>query len=180
MNEMSVRIRREQPGDEVAIREVTSLAFESSEFGHNGEAGLVEKLRSQNAVSISLVAECDARIVGHILFSPATIEWSCRRCEGLGLAPLSVIPEFQRNGIGSRLMKEGLAAAAESSTEFVIVLGHPEFYPKFGFAPASATNVACEFDDVPDEAFMIRWFKQPSSGDAQGVARYHPVFATLG
>ena len=180
MNELPIKIRGEKPGDESAIREVTERAFESSEFGHNGEAGLVEKLRSQNAASISLVAEYDDRIVGHILFSPAAIEWSSRRCEGLGLAPLSVLPDFQRKGIGSRLIKDGLAAAAESSSEFVIVLGHPEYYPKFGFAPASATNVGCEFEGVPDEAFMIRWFGQPERCNEPGLAKYHPVFATLG
>lgn len=180
MNELPVEIRREQPDDEAAIREVTSLAFESSEFGHNGEAGLVDKLRTEGAASISLVAECDDRIVGHIHFSPALIEWSSRRCEGLGLAPLSVLPEFQRKGIGSRLITDGLAAAAESSSEFVIALGHPEYYPRFGFAPASDSNVSCELEGVPDEAFMIRWFKQPSSCDGPGIAKYHPVFATLG
>lgn len=178
MNDLPVKFRGEKPGDESAIREVTERAFEDSEFGHNGEAGLVEKLRSQNAATISLVAEVSDQIVGHILFSPATIERKDHCSNGLGLAPVSVLPEFQRRRIGARLIKVGLAAADSTDCEFVIVLGHPEYYPKFGFAPASGSNVGCEFEGVPDEAFMIRWFKQPASVDDRVVAKYHPVFSS--
>ncbi|NQV25984.1 MAG: N-acetyltransferase [Rhodopirellula sp.] len=180
MNELSVEIRLERPGDEAAIREVTSLAFESSEFGHNGEAGLVERLRAESAVSISLVAECANRIVGHILFSPATIERSSWRCEGLGLAPLSVLPEFQRQGIGSRLVTAGLEAATDRSNEFVIVLGNPDYYSRFGFTPASDSNVGCEFEGIPDEAFLIQWLGQTEPRNERGLAKYHPVFSSLG
>lgn len=180
MNELHVTIRGEKPGDESAIRAVTERAFESSEFGHNGEAGLVENLRSQNAASISLVAEVSGQLVGHILFSPATIELKDHCSSGFGLAPVSVLPEFQRRGIGAKLIATGLEIAASSDCEFVIVLGHQEYYPKFGFAPASASNVRCEFEGVPDEAFMIRWFKQPASVDDRVVAKYHPVFSSLG
>jgi putative acetyltransferase len=146
----------------------------------SGEAGLVENLRAQNAATISLIAEVSDQIVGHILFSPATIERGDHCSKGLGLAPVSVLPEFQRRRIGARLIKVGLAAAANSECEFVIVLGHPEYYPKFGFAPASGSNVGCEFECVPDEAFMICWFKQPESIDERVIAKYHPVFSTLG
>ena len=180
MNEMSVEIRYEQSGNEAAIHQVTSLAFESSEFGHNGEARLIDKLRAEGAASISLVAEIDNRIVGHVLFSPATIEWSNRRCQGLGLAPLSVLPKFQKQGIGGRLITAGLNVAAESSSGFVIVLGHPDYYPKFGFTPASGSNVGCEFEGIPDEAFMIKWLGQPETSEERGLAKYHPVFSTLG
>lgn len=180
MNEKSIEIRYEQPGDEAAIHKVTSLAFESSEFGHNGEAGLVDKLRAEGAASISLVAEIDNRIVGHVLFSPASIEWDSRRCEGLGLAPLSVLTEFQKLGIGGRLITAGLNAAARSSSGFVIVLGHPDYYPMFGFAPASGSNVGCEFEGIPDEAFMIKWLGQTDTSEECGLAKYHPVFSTLG
>lgn len=183
MNEASIQIRPERPDDEAAIREVTALAFESSDFGHNGESELVDKLRANGAAAISLVAECANqecahKILAHILFSPATIEWSNRRCKGLGLAPLSVLPEFQRQGIGSRLIESGIEAASESDSRFLIVLGHPDYYPKFGFAPASGSHVGCEFEDIPDEAFMIRWLGQPESTDERGLARYHPVFST--
>jgi putative acetyltransferase len=180
MNELPVKFRGEKPGDESGIREVTKRAFESSEFGHNGEAGLVEKLRSQNAATISLVAEVSDQIVGHILLSPATIDREDHCSKGLGLAPVSVLPEFQRRGIGAKLIEAGLEIAAARDCEFVIVLGHPEYYPKFGFATASASNVGCEFEGVPDEAFMIRWFKQPASIDERVVAKYHPVFSALG
>ncbi len=180
MNILPVEIRPEQPRDEAAIRDVTTRAFESSDFGHSGEAGLVDRLRAESAASVSLVAECANRIVGHILFSPATIEWSSQCCEGLGLAPMSVLPEFQRQGIGSRLIQDGLAAAAECSSRFVIVLGHPEYYPKFDFAPASGSNVGCEFEGIPDEAFMIRWLSQPELIEERGLAKYHPIFSILG
>ena len=180
MNELPIKIRSEKAGDESAIRHVTERAFEFSEFGHNGEAGLVENLRAQNAATISLIAEVSDQIVGHILFSPATIVRGDHCSKGLGLAPVSVLPEFQRRRIGARLIKVGLAAAANSECEFVIVLGHPEYYPKFGFAPASGSNVGCEFECVPDEAFMICWFKQPESIDERVIAKYHPVFSTLG
>lgn len=180
MNELLIEIRDEKPGDESAIREVTEQAFEGSEFGYNGEAGLIDELRSQNAATISLVAEVSDQIVGHILFSPATIERKDGLSKGFGLAPMSVLPEFQKQGIGSRLIKDGLEIVSESDCDFVIVLGHPEYYPKFGFAPASASNVVCEFEGIPDEAFMIRWFKQPASVDERVAAKYHPVFSSLG
>lgn len=180
MNALDVGIRGEKPGDESAIREVTERAFEGSEFGYNGEAGLIDELRSQNAATISLVAEVSDQIVGHILFSPATIELKDHCSNGLGLAPVSVLPEFQRRGIGAKLVEAGLEIASSGDCEFVIVLGHPEYYPKFGFATASASNVGCEFEGVPDEAFMIRWFKQPAPINNRVVAKYHPVFSSPG
>ena len=180
MNELVIEIRDEKPGDESAIREVTEQAFEGSEFGYNGEAGLIDELRSQNATTISLVAEVSDQIVGHILFSPATIELDDHCSKGLGLAPVSVLPEFQRRGIGAKLVEAGLEIASSGDCEFVIVLGHPGYYPKFGFATASASNVDCEFEGMPDEAFMIRWFKQPASMDNRVVAKYHSVFSALG
>lgn len=180
MPELRVEVRIEQPDDEIAVREVTKLAFETSEFGHNGEAGLVEQLRAQGAATISLVAVCADQIVGHVLFSPATIDAAGRQTHGLGLAPVSVLPEFQRQGIGARLIEAGLELAAQGSSQFVIVLGHPEYYPKFGFVPAVGNNVRCEFEGVPDEAFLIRWFKELESCDEEAVAKYHPVFSTLG
>jgi putative acetyltransferase len=180
MNDLRIEVRNKLPGDEAQICEVTKSAFETSEFGHNGEAGLIDQLRSEGAAAISLVAEYENQIVGHILFSPATIEWTSRSSTGLGLAPVSVVPEFQRQRIGSRLIEAGLEAAANGTSEFVIVLGHPDYYPKFGFTPASASNVRCEFEGVPDEAFMIRWAEQSGPCDDSGIAKYHSAFSTLG
>jgi len=180
MNDLTVRIRPEQSGDEAIIREVTQKAFDASEYGHNGEARLIDQLRSEGAAAISLIAEIERQIVGHILFSPARIDWNGRSSSGLGLAPVSVLPEFQRQRIGSRLIEAGFEAITGSPHEFVIVLGHPEYYPKFGFVPASSSNITCEFEGVPDEAFLIRWLNKPSTSSDRGLAKYHPVFSTLG
>lgn len=177
MNDLSVIIRIERPGDEAAIHDVTRQAFDSSEFGHHGEAELVDTLRAKGAASVSLVAEVDGRVVGHILFSPAKIGWDGWSSSGLGLAPMSVLPEFQRRGIGSRLIEAGYEAVTGSSHEFVIVIGHSEYYSKFGFVPASSDNVTCEFEGIPDEVFLIRWFRNPPTTGSQGVAKYHPVFS---
>lgn len=180
MTKLRVRIRPEQPGDEPAIHELTSQAFASSEYGYHGEAELVEKLRANGAAAISLVAEADStnHLIGHILFSPAVIEWKDHQSKGFGLAPMSVLPEFQRMGIGSQLITAGFEVATARDGDFVIVLGHPEYYPKFGFTPASQYRVSCQFEDIPDEAFLIRWLGQPDSNDEPGVAWYHPVFST--
>lgn len=180
MNDLEIEIRSEKPGDESRIREVTESAFEASEFGYNGEAILVDKLRSAAAAAVSLVAVVENRIAGHILFSPATIDWGKHQSAGLGLAPMSVLPEFQRRGIGSRLIQAGFEEIANSSYEFVIVLGHPGYYSKFDFVPASSGNVRCEFDDIPDEVFLIRWLRPQTMSDKFGVAKYHPVFSNLG
>lgn len=179
MTSLSVNVRRERPGDELQIREVTSRAFASSEFGDQGEARLIEELRAAKAVAVSLVAEYQNKIVGHILFSPATIKWSNQQSLGLGLAPMSVLPEFQRKGIGSQLIESGIEAVSPTDREFVIVLGHPDYYSKFGFTPASRQNICCQFEGVPDEAFLIRWFDEAPSTSERAVAEYHEVFSTF-
>lgn len=179
MNQLSVEIRFERAGDEAAIGDVIRQAFESCELGYNGEAELADRIRTEEAASISLVAESESQVVGHILFSPATIEWDGQTAAGLGLAPVSVLPDFQRQGIGAQLINEAMALVAEASHEFVIVLGHPEYYPKFGFAPAARSNIACEFEGVPEEAFLIRWFSEPPIQAGRGIAKYHSAFSNL-
>ena len=166
-----IRIRIEQPGDIEAIGEVNIQAF-----GQIQEADIVDKLRRNCSDILSLVAMTQNQIVGHILFSPATIEGAGRMVRGTGLAPMAVLPEYQRQGIGSELIRAGLARLVEMECPFVIVLGHAAYYPRFGFESASHYGIRSEWE-VPDDAFMILVLNQSEMGDTSGVARYREEFA---
>jgi len=157
-----IEIRDEALGDEEAIRRVNEEAF-----GQPDEARIVDALRAHCPDLLSLVAVDGEEVVGHILFSPASLE----RARGMGLAPMSVLPGRQRDGIGSRLVEEGLRRLRERGCPFVIVLGHAEYYPRFGFEPASAHGVRCKWD-VPDEVFMILVLDAPVMEGVSGVAHY--------
>lgn len=176
MGQPSVIIRIETAADAAVIEQVTRRAFEECSLGHNGEAELVERLRRACPDAVSLVAEIDAQVVGHILFTPACIDFGEQTIPGMGLAPMSVLPEFQRSGIGSKLVEAGLNAVLDADRPFVIVLGHADFYLRFGFVRASRHGVSCEFPDIPDELFMIRIFDEASFPAAPGTARYHTEF----
>src|SRR5512139_3078380 len=115
-------IRREEPQDLAAIRFVNEQAFDGS-----AEANAIDLLRDRGAVTLSLVAVIDERVVGHLFFSPVTIESPDRSWPGLGLAPLSVLPDYQRQGIGSALMDAGLGECRRLGHERVVVLGHPDY-----------------------------------------------------
>src|SRR5262245_37770803 len=130
MNGMVVGVRDETPKDYPAIRELNERAF-----GGAAEARLVDMLREAKKVVISLVAFHQDRIVGHILFSPVTVTEAPEDLRAVGLAPMSVLPEFQNRGIGSRLVLEGLAACKRAGHELVVVL-HTKYYPRFGFLRA--------------------------------------------
>src|SRR5262245_38064758 len=117
-------IRPERAGDEAAIRAVHRSAFPA-----DAEARLVDRLRANGKARVSLVAEADGLVVGHVLFSPVTVEGRST-CVGLGLAPLAVAPDHQRRGVGSALVREGLAACRRQGCGFVVVLGHPAYYPR--------------------------------------------------
>ena len=166
-----IEIRDEQPGDVDAVRRVNTEAF-----GQPDEAALVDKLRERCDDYVSLVAVDGDDVVGHILFTPATI--GDRNLTGMGLAPMAVVPERQRDGIGSKLVRAGLVAVAERQCPFVIVLGHADYYPRFGFERASAHGIRCEWD-VPDEVFMILVLDEPAMKGVSGVARYRPEFSEM-
>lgn len=163
-------IRAEKPEDVAAIREVNERAF-----GGPLEAELVDLLRARGKAALSLVAVDDDRVIGHILFSAVTIERAEKSVHALGLAPMSVLPEFQNQGVGSMLVRGGLEECRASGHRVVVVLGHPDYYPRFGFAPASRYGIRSEFD-VRDEAFMAVELYEGALSGCEGTAKYEPEF----
>jgi putative acetyltransferase len=165
-------IRSETPEDYAAVYRVNALAF-----GSESEAALVDKLRAVNP-HISLVAVKDAEVVGHIFFSPVSVESEDANFTALGLAPMAVLPEYQNQGIGSRLVRQGLKESERLGHDIVFVLGHPDYYPRFGFSPAKAKGIGCEYP-VPDEVFMVVELKPEALGGRTGLVRYRPEFAEV-
>jgi putative acetyltransferase len=161
-----ITVRDEQPADLAAIRAVNDAAFDQPLEGH-----IVDELRRHDAVRLSLVAEVDGGIVGHILFSPVTSAGA----EGLGLGPMAVTPAQQRRGVGRALIEAALARLRAAACPFVVVLGHHEYYTRFGFVPASRHGLRCEWD-VPDEAFMVHVIDPAATATAVGLIRYRPEF----
>ena len=169
---MTLRIRAEAEGDYPRITEVNDLAF-----GQESEGHLVEKLRRtpEFLPGLSLVAEVNGRVVGHILFHPVTIESKAASHPSLALAPMSVVPEYQNQEIGSRLVREGLRLAKELGHNSVIVLGHADYYPRFGFQPASRWDIRSPFD-VPDESFLAMELTPGALTGIEGPVRYPAEF----
>ena len=166
-------IRAETERDHAAVRHINEAAFESA-----GEANLVEALRREASPYISLVAELDKEIVGHIFFSPVNIESAEESFTALGLAPMAVLPEHQNRGIGSQLVRHGLNECQRLGHDVVVVLGHPEYYPRFGFVPASRKKISSEYQ-VPDEVFMVVELKAGALDGKQGLVKYHPAFGKV-
>ena len=163
-------IREESLEDIAAIRQVNEQAFNQPD-----EAALVDLLRAHGKVSFSLVAVDDDRILGHILFSPVTIEQTAKTVSAIGLAPMAVLPEFQNQGIGSLLVRRGLEECRKAGHDCVVVLGHPEYYPRFGFVPASKYGIKSEFD-VRDEVFMVLELYEGALSGCKGTVKYQPEF----
>lgn len=138
------------------------------------EAGLVERLRPSGG-ALSLVAEDDA-VVGHILFTSVVVEGAGRQIPGMGLAPMAVLPDRQRMGVGSQLVTRGLELLRERGCPFVVVVGHPEYYPRFGFEPASAHRLVSQWEGIPDAAFMVLILDAGAMANVSGVARYREEF----
>ena len=167
-----ITIRVETPEDYAAVRRVNTLAF-----GGEGEAALVDKLRAATP-HISLVAVEDSQVIGHIFFSPATVESDPADFAAVALAPMAVLPEYQNRGVGSRLVRRGLEECKSQGHDVVFVLGHPDYYPRFGFSPAKAKGIRCEFP-APDEAFMVVELRPGALGGRTGLLRYRPEFAEV-
>jgi putative acetyltransferase len=162
-------IRFETPRDIVAIRRVTEAAF-----GRANEADLVEALRRDAQPFISLVADRSGQVVGHICFTPVTIGADGRSAGSVGLGPMAVAPELQKQGIGSRLITAGLEECRRQGCTLVVVVGHPTYYPRFGFRTAKLFGLTCEYA-VPDDVFMA--LPLGAEPVPAGMVRYHPAFA---
>jgi putative acetyltransferase len=138
------------------------------------EAMLVKYLRDAGKAVISLVATCHEQVVGHILFSPVSIEINLRRIRGLGLAPLAVLPEYQRRGIGSQLVHHGLAKSRKQGYDLVVVLGHPAYYSRFGFRRASVYGLRNEYH--ADESFRVLELRTGTLNAVRGLVKYPSEF----
>lgn len=165
-----ITIRPERPGDSDAIHAVHRAAFPT-----DAEARLVDRLRADGAARVSLVAEVDGGIVGHIVFSPVSLASDSGAVAGLGLAPVAVLPDHQRRGVGSALIREGLAACRDVGCDFVVLLGHPEYYPRFGFRRASEVGLSNEYG--ADEAFMVLELQEGTLPQGGGLVKYGRQFA---
>ena len=167
-----ITIRIERPQDAAPVRMVNEQAF-----GRAAEADIVDRLRGTCGDCLSLAAEEeDGDVVGHVLFSPAIVEGHESSVVGMGLAPLAVMPSRQRQGVGSALVRRGLETLRERGCPFVVVLGHPDYYPRFGFERASAHGLACQWAGLPDDAFMTLILDAGAMEGVSGVAAYRAEF----
>ena len=166
---MNPLIRPETRADHEAIRQVNRLAF-----GQDDEARLVDSLRDSGYVRVSLVADQTGEIVGHILFSNLPIVTNAGIVPALALAPMAVLPECQNQGIGSALVRRGLEVCKEQGHRIVVVLGHPQFYPRFGFSSKLASALASPFGG--GESWMALELVPRALADVRGRVDYPPPF----
>lgn len=162
-------IRPEEEKDIPAVYSVNAAAF-----GTSVEADLVDALRRRARPLISLVAEHSNAILGHIMFSPVSLTGH-PDLKLMGLAPMAVAPAHQRQGIGSALVRAGLERCKQSGFGAVVVLGHPEYYPRFGFLPSARFGIGCEYK-VPEDVFMVLELQSGYLSGVSGTIHYHPAF----
>jgi len=160
-------IRSESPADIEKIRHLHLEAFET-----DTEANLVDALRSADIELISIVAEENETIIGHILFSPVDLDGDIKI---MGLAPVAVLPDQQNQGIGSKLVNDGLTACKKTGYQAFVVLGHSDYYPRFGFESSVHFGIASQYD-VPEENFMVNELEKDVLRNVSGTAKYHDVF----
>ena len=162
-----IEIREERPADIDAVRDLNRQAFDQEQEGR-----IVDALRDAGALTLALVAISNSVLVGHIAFSPLAVGPE----PGAALGPMAVAPSHQRQGIGSQLVAQGLERLREQGCPFVVVIGHPEFYPRFGFEPASALGLTSDWE-VPAEAFMVNILNAELRGRLRGRAQYREEFS---
>ncbi len=163
---MSFLIRAERPSDRDAIFSLNARAFET-----DAEARLVDMLRERGVVAASLVAEVDGEVVGHILFSPVRVGDR----ELVALAPMAVVPEHQREGIGSALVRAGIDACRERGDAAIFVLGHAQYYPRFGFVPAGPKGLHYESEEF-DPHFFVLELRNGALDGVRGLVEFAPAF----
>ncbi len=168
---MNQLIRHERDDDVSAIQDVNRAAF-----GGDEEARLVDALRDAGDVCLSLVAVRNTRVIGHILFSRMWIDSDGQTTDALALAPLAVVPEHQRQGVGSALVQRGLALCAEEGHRAVLVVGHPKYYPRFGFLHEPASRLESPYQG---DAFMALELAPGALLGVTGTVRYPPPFSEL-
>ncbi len=165
----TIEIREETESDAPAIRTVEELAF-----GEDDEATVVEMLRASNSVVLSLVAVAAGQVVGHVLFSPVTVEHSAPDSRWVALGPIGVLPDHQGRGIGSRLVREGLAQCQLQGCDGVVLLGDPGYYRRFGFVPAGDYGLTDPYGGGP--AFQVIELRQGALEQITGAVRFAPEF----
>ena len=165
-------IRSEEQRDWAAVHAVNASAFETP-----AEANLVDDLREHATPLVSLVAEDNGAIVGHIMFSPVSLAGH-PTLRIMGLAPMAVAPEHQRKGIGSALVRAGLEHCQQLGFGAVVVLGHPAYYPRFGFSSSARFGIGCEYD-VPEDVFMVVELRAGFLHGASGTVAYHAAFSNV-
>jgi len=165
------KIRNETVDDVNTITEVTIAAFATLAISHHTEQFIIEALRAAGTLTVSLVAEMDGRVVGHIAFSPVMISDGTSNWYGLG--PVSVLPQFQRTGIGTGLINEGLMRLKEINAGGCCLVGHPEYYRRFGFENTSVLTL----EGVPPEYFFVLSF---NGNIPQGTVSFHEAFKAVG
>ena len=164
-----MEIREETETDASAIRSVEELAF-----GEDDEATIVEMLRASGRVTLSLVAVDAGEVVGHVLFSPVTVERSAPDSRWVALGPIGVLPDHQGRGIGSRLVRDGLAECRSRGCDGVVLLGDPGYYARFGFVPASDHGLTCVYGDGP--AFQAIALREGALEQVAGTVSFAPEF----
>lgn len=164
-------IRNERPADIVSIAKVTEEAFKTIEISNHTEQFIINALRAAGALTISLIAEIDGNVIGHIAFSPVTMSDGTNDWYGLG--PVSVLPDYQRQGVGKALIEEGLSRLKDIGAKGCCLVGHPEYYKKFGFK--NVTDLVHE--GVPQEVFFVLSF---DGNIPQGEVTFHDAFKATG
>ena len=167
---MLVEIREERPADVAAVREVNRRAFEQER-----ESNIVDALRANGGALLSLVATIDDQVVGHVMYSRVSVG---DMVNGAALGPMAVLPEHQRQGIGTRLIDTANQKIKDAGYPFIIVVGHAEYYPRFGFRPAGKYGIKCEWD-VPEEVFMVLMLDAAKMQGVAGLAKYRDEFSTI-
>jgi putative acetyltransferase len=165
-------IRLEEKHDRAAVDRVNVAAFETP-----AEAKLVDALREHARPVVSVVAEDDGMIIGHIMFSPVELPGHAQR-KIMGLAPMAVAPGNQRQGVGSALVRAGLEKCKQLGFGAVVVLGHAEYYPRFGFVPSTQFGIGCEYD-VPEDVFLALELQPGALQGVSGKIKYHPAFSSV-